>query len=104
MTDTENTTGLPALPCYEQLTVAEDEDFTWPEFDERTAGSLCYTSGTAGHPKGALYSHRSTVLHTFGISLPDAISISAADVFCPDRVSMGPASTSCSRPKASLMP
>ena len=56
---------------------------TWPEFDERTAASLCYTSGTTGHPKGALYSHRSTVLHAFAISLPDAISISARDVVCP---------------------
>ena len=85
MTDTENmpATKLPVLPCYEQLIAAEDKDFTWPEFDERTAASLCYTSGTTGHPKGALYSHRSTVLHAFGISLPDAISISAADVVCP---------------------
>jgi acyl-CoA synthetase (AMP-forming)/AMP-acid ligase II len=85
MTDAENmpSTKLPVLPCYEQLIEAEDADFTWPEFDERTAASLCYTSGTTGHPKGALYSHRSTVLHAFGISLPDAISISAADVVCP---------------------
>ena len=85
MTDAENSpsTGLPVLPCYEQLIAAEDADFAWPEFDERTAASLCYTSGTTGHPKGALYSHRSTVLHAFGISLPDAISISAADVVCP---------------------
>ena len=85
MTDAENSpsTGLPVLPPYEQLIAAEDEDFAWPEFDERTAASLCYTSGTTGHPKGALYSHRSTVLHAFGISLPDAISISAADVVCP---------------------
>ena len=85
MTDAENipATKLPVLPCYEQLIAAEDKDFTWPEFDERTAASLCYTSGTTGHPKGALYSHRSTVLHAFGISLPDAISISAADVVCP---------------------
>jgi acyl-CoA synthetase (AMP-forming)/AMP-acid ligase II len=85
MTDAEDmpATKLPVLRCYEQLIAAEDEDFTWPEFDERTAASLCYTSGTTGHPKGALYSHRSTVLHAFGISLPDAISISAADVVCP---------------------
>ena len=73
----------PGLPCHEALIRAEDEDFQWPEFDERTASSLCYTSGTTGNPKGVLYSHRSTVLHAFGISLPDAISISAADVVCP---------------------
>ncbi len=68
---------------YEQLIAAESDELDWPEFDERTAASLCYTSGTTGRPKGALYSHRSTVLHAFGISLPDAISISAQDVVCP---------------------
>jgi fatty-acyl-CoA synthase len=76
-------TALPTLASYETLLAAEDADFDWPEFDERTAASLCYTSGTTGNPKGALYSHRSTVLHAFGISLPDAISISAEDVVCP---------------------
>jgi 3-(methylthio)propionyl---CoA ligase len=81
--DTEPATNLSRLPCYERLIEAEDEDFEWPEFDERTASSLCYTSGTTGNPKGALYSHRSTVLHALGISLPDAISISAHDVVCP---------------------
>ena len=65
------------------LIAGEDEDFAWPEFDERTAAALCYTSGTTGKPKGALYSHRSTVLHAFGISLPDAIPMSARDVVCP---------------------
>jgi fatty-acyl-CoA synthase len=74
-------TPLPA--CYEQLLAAEDDAFDWPEFDERTAAALCYTSGTTGHPKGALYSHRSTVLHAFGVSLPDGISVSAQDVLCP---------------------
>ena len=68
---------------YERLIAGESGELDWPEFDERTAASLCYTSGTTGHPKGALYSHRSTVLHAFGISLPDAISISAQDVVCP---------------------
>jgi fatty-acyl-CoA synthase len=79
----EPATSLSRLPCYEALIAAEDEDFEWPEFDERTASSLCYTSGTTGNPKGVLYSHRSTLLHAFGISLPDAISISAFDVVCP---------------------
>ena len=76
-------TGLPLPACYEELVAAEDAEFDWPEFDERTAAALCYTSGTTGHPKGVLYSHRSTLLHAFGISLPDAISISAGDVVCP---------------------
>ncbi len=79
----EPTTSLPRLACYETLIAAEDEDFEWPEFDERTAAALCYTSGTTGNPKGALYSHRSTVLHAFGISLPDAIAMSARDAVCP---------------------
>jgi 3-(methylthio)propionyl---CoA ligase len=79
----ETATSLSRLPCYEALIAAEDEDFEWPEFDERTASSLCYTSGTTGNPKGVLYSHRSTLLHALGISLPDAIAISAFDVVCP---------------------
>ena len=54
---------LPGLHCYEDLLDAEDGRYTWPEFDENTASMLCYTSGTTGNPKGALYSHRSTVLH-----------------------------------------
>jgi 3-(methylthio)propionyl---CoA ligase len=79
----EPATSFPKLPCYEQLIESEDADFEWPEFDERTAAALCYTSGTTGKPKGALYSHRSTVLHAFGISLPDAIPLSARDTVCP---------------------
>jgi fatty-acyl-CoA synthase len=79
----EPTTSLACLPCYEALLAGEDEDFEWPEFDERTAAALCYTSGTTGKPKGALYTHRSTVLHAFGISLPDAIPLSARDTVCP---------------------
>jgi acyl-CoA synthetase (AMP-forming)/AMP-acid ligase II len=76
-------TEFAKLAGYEQLIAAEDEDFEWPEFDERTAAALCYTSGTTGKPKGALYSHRSTVLHALGISLPDAIAMSARDTVCP---------------------
>jgi 3-(methylthio)propionyl---CoA ligase len=72
-----------SLPCYEALIAAEDEDFEWPEFDERSAAALCYTSGTTGKPKGALYTHRSTLLHAFGISLSDAIPLSARDTVCP---------------------
>ena len=59
---------------------AASDVFAWPEFDENQASSLCYTSGTTGNPKGVLYSHRSTLLHTFAIALPDALNCSARDV------------------------
>jgi acyl-CoA synthetase (AMP-forming)/AMP-acid ligase II len=65
---------------YEPLLAGESADFAWPQFDERTAAALCYTSGTTGAPKGALYSHRSTVLHAWAVALPDACAISANDV------------------------
>ncbi|GLU35636.1 3-(methylthio)propionyl-CoA ligase [Trinickia caryophylli] len=81
-------THMPALPgvpvlCYESLVGAESGEFEWPEFDERQASYLCYTSGTTGHPKGALYSHRSVVLHAYGASLPDAMGLSARDSVLP---------------------
>jgi len=68
---------------YETLVNAHDGDFEWPLIDERQASYLCYTSGTTGNPKGALYSHRSTVLHAFGASLPDAMALSARDSVLP---------------------
>ncbi|WP_290630598.1 3-(methylthio)propionyl-CoA ligase [Aquisalimonas sp.] len=58
-------TGMSNVHCYEDLIADEPTEFQWPEFDENTASSLCYTSGTTGNPKGVLYSHRSTVLHSF---------------------------------------
>ncbi|SES77314.1 fatty-acyl-CoA synthase [Marinobacter segnicrescens] len=70
---------LPNLYCYEELVQAEKPDYQWPLFDERTASSLCYTSGTTGNPKGVLYSHRSTVLHTIMAATPDGANISASE-------------------------
>lgn len=69
--------------CYEDLIDACDDDFEWPVLDENDASSLCYTSGTTGNPKGVLYSHRSTVLHTFAVALPDALNCSAWDTILP---------------------
>jgi fatty-acyl-CoA synthase len=72
-------TKLPNLLCYEDLLAAQDGDYAWPTFDERAASSLCYTSGTTGHPKGVLYSHRSTVLHSYSVCTVDGIALSAAE-------------------------
>ena len=75
-------TGQAVLD-YEALIAGEPEVYDWPALDERTASSLCYTSGTAGNPKGVLYSHRSTVLHSYAIAMVDALAISASDVTLP---------------------
>jgi fatty-acyl-CoA synthase len=79
MTDREHMPDInvPDLRCYEELVTEQDADYTWPEFDERTASSLCYTSGTTGNPKGVLYGHRSTVLHSLMQVAPDAFEISS---------------------------
>ena len=67
--------ALPNLICYEDLIAEESEEFAWPEFDERTAAGLCYTSGTTGNPKGVLYSHRSTVLHAVSACRSSALNL-----------------------------
>ncbi len=74
---------IPRLSLYEDLIDAHDDRYEWPQFDEQHASSLCYTSGTTGNPKGVLYSHRSTVLHSFAGALPDALNISARDCVLP---------------------
>jgi acyl-CoA synthetase (AMP-forming)/AMP-acid ligase II len=76
-------TNIPGLHCYEDLIEANSEDYDWPQFDENSAASLCYTSGTTGNPKGALYSHRSTVLHAYGSAMPNALNVSAMDTVLP---------------------
>ena len=86
MTDRANMPApgkLPGLLCYEDLLEAAAPEFTWPVFDENESSSLCYTSGTTGHPKGALYSHRSTMLHAFAAALPDSLNCSARDTILP---------------------
>jgi fatty-acyl-CoA synthase len=74
---------VPNLLCYEELLDAQDDQYAWPQFDENSASSLCYTSGTTGNPKGVLYSHRSTILHAYAGALPDALNASARDVILP---------------------
>jgi fatty-acyl-CoA synthase len=75
--------GIANLRSYEEWIGSEPSDYRWPEFDERSAAALCYTSGTTGNPKGALYSHRSTLLHAYGAALPDGIGISARESILP---------------------
>ena len=69
--------------CFEELIAAASDRYEWPTFDENAASSLCYTSGTTGNPKGVLYSHRTTILHTYAIALPDVMNLSARDVILP---------------------
>ena len=85
MTSTDHMprSSLPNLQCYETLLENESDDYAWPDLDERSASSLCYTSGTTGNPKGVLYNHRSTVLHSYALALPDAAGLSALDGILP---------------------
>ncbi|MBO6891886.1 MAG: long-chain fatty acid--CoA ligase [Roseibium sp.] len=60
-------TTLDGVLCYEEILDGETDSIDWPDFPEDQAAGLCYTSGTTGHPKGTLYTHRSTVLHAFNM-------------------------------------
>ena len=75
--------GIPGLLSYEAWMGAQSSTYDWPSFDENSASSMCYTSGTTGNPKAALYSHRSTMLHALAGALPDALSMSARDCLLP---------------------
>ncbi len=76
-------TDLPGCLAYETLLSAQSDQLSWPGLDERSACSLCYTSGTTGNPKGVLYSHRSTVLHALVAALPDCAALSTHSVVMP---------------------
>lgn len=75
--------AIPEVQFYDDLIAGQNADFEWPIIDENSASSLCYTSGTTGNPKGVLFSHRSTVLHSYAIILPDSLNVSAADIMLP---------------------
>ena len=75
--------GIPGLQSYEAWIGGQPTSYEWPTFDENSASSMCYTSGTTGHPKAALYSHRSTTLHAFAAALPDVMGLSARDSVLP---------------------
>ncbi len=75
--------GIPGLVSYESWIATASDQYAWPQFDENTASSMCYTSGTTGNPKAALYSHRSTVLHAYAAALPDVMCLSARDAVLP---------------------
>ncbi|MDB5878456.1 MAG: long-chain fatty acid--CoA ligase [Variovorax sp.] len=75
--------GIPHLDSYERWIGTQPDTYAWPTFDENTASSMCYTSGTTGNPKATLYSHRSTLLHAYGAALPDVMCLSARDSVLP---------------------
>lgn len=86
MTDRAHMPDAPAgfeTLCYEDLIEGQPESYDWPELDERTASSLCYTSGTTGKPKGVMYSHRSTVLHAMTAGAAEGVGISGRECVLP---------------------
>ncbi|MFZ2305943.1 MAG: 3-(methylthio)propionyl-CoA ligase [Rhodoferax sp.] len=75
--------GIPGLRSYEEWIGSQSSEYQWPVFDENSASSMCYTSGTTGNPKAALYSHRSTMLHAYAVAMPDVMCVSARDSILP---------------------
>ena len=74
---------LPAYLDYEELLAAERPGYPWPQLDEHDAAAMCYTSGTTGWPKGVVYSHRSTFLHTLGVCSGEALGLNQYDRLLP---------------------
>lgn len=81
--DDEAAAAIPGLLFHDELLEEGDPGEPWPEMDEDTPSSLCYTSGTTGNPKGVLYSHRSTLLHALSANNVDGLAIGAADSVMP---------------------
>lgn len=71
------------VASYEELVAGRPTAFTWPRLDEDEAAAMCYTSGTTGKPKGVVYSHRSAVLHSFGIAIGGGIGLQESDSVLP---------------------
>ena len=74
-----DTSGLGETLCLEELLAAEKPGFSYPEIDERAGAAMCYTSGTTGNPKGVLYSHRSSYLHSFAVVGAHALGLNQHD-------------------------
>jgi len=84
MTDGPSPDGqLKPMLSYEELLSGRPTSYPWPQIDERDAAAMCYTSGTTGKPKGVVYSHRSSVLHSFGIAIGGGIGLQESDSILP---------------------
>jgi fatty-acyl-CoA synthase len=68
---------------YAEVIGGESTEFDWPQIDEKSAAAMCYTSGTTGHPKGVVYSHRSSFLHTMAACTTNGIGIGSSDRVLP---------------------
>jgi fatty-acyl-CoA synthase len=71
------------VALYEDALAAESDEFDWPELDERDAAAMCYTSGTTGNPKGVVYSHRSSYLHSMAVAMGNAAALTWRDTVLP---------------------
>jgi fatty-acyl-CoA synthase len=76
-------TKLDSVYAYEELLSEASPDYPWPHLDENDAAGMCYTSGTTGHPKGVVYTHRSIFLHCMGLTMADSLGLMERDTFLP---------------------